>query len=218
MEKNRKIFLFCVLIFALFFLRASFVSALELHYPTINFAGQSFSLNDTSNFGDWFCYFFGLGTDLAIFLAVLAIAFGGIYYLISYSRGKYTDEGKDWIKAGLLGLLIVVCAALGAYTFNPNLTSCKLGILSSIIPSLPSSSTTSTSATVVNYQEIPIGTLTENLLTRTMDCYGFDPLGNPIDGQQMTTDSGQIITGPTYPDHDRADCLLQFIDGAQKKA
>ena len=77
--------------------------ALEVHYPTITIFGQHLSLNDTSAFPDYVCYFYGLGIDLAIFIAVLVIAFGGVYYLVSYGRGKFTSEAKDWIKAGVLG-------------------------------------------------------------------------------------------------------------------
>ncbi len=216
----KKLFFFiclsCVLL-----LNASFVLALEVTYPTINIFGQSFSFNNadatsTNALGKFVCYLFGLGTDIAAFIAVVVIAWGGIYYLVSYGRGKFTDEGKDWIKAGVLGLLIVVCASLIAYTINPGLNTCKLGILSvinltsSVIPPPPPN------VPITTYKEIPIGTLTEALLTRTMDCYGFDQSGNPVDGDQESDDGKNAA--PTYLDHDRADCLAQLVDGAQKKS
>jgi len=209
----KKLFWF-VCLNCVFLLNVGFVSALEIHYPDI--LGKS--VNDTSTFPEYACYLFSLITALAIFIAVIVIAFGGVYYLIFYGRGKFTSEGKDWMKAGITGLLIIVCAYLIAYTINPNLTICSLNALSPIDFNFSSSSTIPPGATITTYKEIPIGTLTENLLTRTMDCYGFDPEGNPINGDQITIAGNKKINGPTYTNHDRADCLVQLVEGAQKKA
>lgn len=208
--KTKNIFTFLVIIFA-FFLKADFILALEIHYPTI----FGHSLNDTSSFGDYMCYLFSLGMDLAFMVAILVIVFGGIYYLVSYGRGKFTSEGKEWVKAGIVGLLIVVCAALTTYTINPGLNACKIDFLPIINLLISTGGYSPGSGMNVSvYKEIPIGTLTENLLTRTMNCYGFDQEGDPIDGDSKTED----ILEPTYMNHDRADCLTQLIDGSQKKA
>ncbi|MCX6718292.1 MAG: pilin [Candidatus Staskawiczbacteria bacterium] len=204
-----KTIIFLGLLFA-FFLKAGFVLALEIHYPDI--LGQS--LNDTSTLQQFVCYFFGLGMNLAFFIAVISIAFGGISYLVSYGRGKFTDEGKDWIKAGVTGLLIIVCASLIIYTINPAITTCKLGILSLIPFGSSTNSSLPSNVDVTTFNEIPIGTLTENLLTRKIDCYDFDQNGNPIDGEKID----QNTNGPTFLENDRADCLTKLIDGAQKKA
>ncbi len=238
-KKTWRTILFLGAIFSFFLghpLGRGFVLAFEVHYPTIDILGQTFSINDTSSLGEYICYFFGLGTNLAVFISVIIIAFGGILYLVSYGRGKFTSDAVDWIKGGILGLLIVISASLIAYTINPNLTDCKVGILSLInIGYSNTYPTTEPSAPWSTYQEIPIGKLTENLLTRTMDCYGFDPEGNPVAGERITTEDcgffggcpeGQTcdkktskcyISGPTYLNHDRADCLIELIDGAQKK-
>ena len=207
---NKKLIIFLGVLSALL-LRANFVLALEIKYP--NILGQS--LNNTSSFPEYACYLFSVGVALAISIAVISILFGGIYYLVSYGRGKFTSEGKDWMKAGITGLLIVVCASLIAYTINPNLTTCKLGFLPYINIGLPGSVTNLPPGVETKvYNEIPIGTLTETLLTRTMDCYGFDQSGNPVDGDTATKN----VFEPTYMLHDRADCITQLVDGAQKKA
>ncbi|MCX6720861.1 MAG: hypothetical protein NTW11_03585 [Candidatus Staskawiczbacteria bacterium] len=210
---NKKIIIFLGIISA-FFLRVSFASALEVHYPSI----FGFSFNNTSSFSEYICYLFGLIQNLAIIVAAFAIIFGGVYYLVSYGQGKFTSEAKEWIKSGISGLLIVVCAFLIMQTINPSLTTCKVGILSVINFNPFGISTINTSATPITYQEIPIGTLTENLLTRTMDCYGFDQKGDPVDGLKIKTDDEEEINAPTYTNYDRADCLTQLVDGAQKKA
>lgn len=207
-------------------LSASSVFALEIHYPEI----FGFSLNNTSTISDYVCYFYGLGINLAILAAIIAIAFGGAYYLISYSRGKFTNEAKDWIKSGSLGLLIVVCASVIISTINPGLNSCNLGVLS-LINFIPSSvSSLLSNQKIVRYQEIPIGTLTEKLLTNTMGCYEFDQIGDPVDlalidanASPVTDDGGTEYKNdeyyiPTYLNHDRADCLTKLVDGAQKKS
>jgi len=227
-KKIKKIILFFGIIFV-FLLNAGFVLALEVPLP---------GLGNKPDIGAYVCYIVGLGMSLAVIIAALSVAFGGIYYLVSYGRGKFTSEAKEWIKAGITGLLIVVCAPLIAYTINPDLTSCKIGVLSplSAINSSINPATSKSTVPVFTYQEIPIGTLTENLLTRTMDCYGFDQEGNPVAGEKITAgncgffggcpegqtcdkNSGKCyISGPTYIDHDRADCLTQLVEGAQKKA
>ena len=230
----KRVIIFWGIVFA-FFLKAGFALALEAIYPSV--LGKS--LSDTSSIGDYVCYLFSLGTSLAVSLAVLAVATGGVYYLISYSRGKFTSEAKEWIKSGILGLLIILCSSLIIYTINPNLASCKIGKLPKVdLNPTDLSSSSSGSVDVVNYQEIPIGTLTETLLTRKMDCYGFDQEGDPVNGNSIKTDTSCtkdsncssgggkcdtdagkcVVFLPTYVSHDRADCLTQLVDGAQKKA
>lgn len=219
MDKKIKKKLFWIILFV-FLLNAGFAClpsgralALETHYPTI--AGQS--LNETSTFAEYICYIVSLGTTLAISLSAIVIAFGGIYYLISYGQNKFTSEGKEWVKAGILGLFVILASYSIIYTINPNLTDCKFGFVlpwSNLSSLNNNSSNNKTGANTVTFKEIPMGVLTENLLARTTDCYGFDQDGNPIDGDKLPT--GEVE--PTYMNHDRADCLTQLIDGAQKKA
>lgn len=215
-KRVSKIITFLAIIYG-FFIKAGFALALELeiHYPNI----FGFSINNTSSFPEYIRYFFNLGMILAAFITVIVIAFGGIYYLVDYGRGKFTSEAKDWIKSGIMGLIIVFCSYLIAYTINPDLVFLKFGKLLPIpAPSTSSTSITPAGTTITSYQEIPIGTLTENLLTKTMDCYGFDSEGNPIDGDQIAGSKSSPVYGPTYMDHDRVDCLSKLTNGAQKKA
>ncbi|OGZ78420.1 MAG: hypothetical protein A2528_02155 [Candidatus Staskawiczbacteria bacterium RIFOXYD2_FULL_37_9] len=189
---------------------------LELHYPTINILGQILSLNDTSNFPEYARYFFNIGIILAGLIAVGTVIFGGVYYLISFAKGSFKDEGKDQLKAGITGLLIVMCAYLIAFTINPDLVVFKLGKLTPSPLKDIAGNNIPPGVNFTSYQEIPIGTLTETLLTRTMNsCYAFDAAGNPVIGSQKTDDGKDFA--PTYLNHDRADCLLQLADGAQKK-
>jgi len=211
-----------IIIFFTFFLvlitSANFVFALEVHYPTI----FGLTINDNSTFADYGCYLYGLLTNLGIFISVIVLVYGGIRYMSSVFVGKAIgkggpEESKEIIKAGIYGLLIIVCSGMLASTLNPSLKTCNIGALE-LINFIPSSNGGgSRGANFASYSEIPIGSLTENLLTRTIDCYGFDPEGNPISGFELSDDNDQRVMSPTYLRRDRADCLLQLMDGAQKK-
>ncbi|MDO8486584.1 MAG: pilin, partial [Candidatus Staskawiczbacteria bacterium] len=217
----KKIFFACLL--ALIFLlplsisikeiKINTVSAIEVRYPTI----LGFSITDSSSAIDYAKYFFNIGMAIAGTLAVIAIMFGGIYYLVSLNRGKFTDEGKQWIKSGVLGLILLVSAYLIAYTINPDLVYFRLERLLPLNFLGSSGDTPLSKSSITTYEEIPLGTLTENLLSRTMDCYDYDQNGDPIE-VRITTDDNNTINGPTFLNHDRADCLLKLTEAAEKKA
>ncbi|MBA4318590.1 MAG: hypothetical protein C0412_09325, partial [Flavobacterium sp.] len=211
--KNKKIFFICLLI--IFFALPLGSYALEINYP--NFFGLT--ITQYTSLSEYAKYFFNLGMALAGTLAVLVIIFGGIYYLISFSRGKFTNEGKEWVKSGIIGLIILLSAYLIVYTINPDLIYFRLERLIPILSGIfPNPNPPGPSVPITIYNEIPIGTLTENLLTRTTDCYDFDDNGDPIPGKQITTDDNRTMAGPTYLDHDRADCLLKLSQATEKKA
>jgi len=225
-----KYFTFLSIFFA-FLLQAKFAYALEVNYPSI----FGIVINAGSTIAQYSCYLFGLITNLSFFIAVLSVAFGGVSYLVSYGSGKFTTEGKNWIKAGLTGLVLTVCAFLIAQTINPDLTVCKVSVLSTVIPTnLFTNSNNNTTPppvglNVKSYNEIPIGTLTENLLAGTNSCYEFDKNGDPIDFSTINSSAGTITDDngttysnsdwyiPEYTNHDRVDCLMKYAEAAQKK-
>lgn len=163
-------------------------------------------------------YIFNLAVDMGIGLAVLAIVLGGIYYLFSLGMGKMTSEGKEWVKAGILGLILLICSWSIMHTINPGLFSFKETFLPGISiptinfptpppPPLPEPPT-------ITFIEIPIGTLTENLLKRTITCYDFNEWGDPIDGNPDTTN----VLEPSLINHDRTNCILKLSEAIEKKA
>ena len=210
-KKIKKIIIFLGIIFAFFLKAGSVLAAMEVPLP---------GLGSNADIGAYVCYLFGLGTSFAGGIALVVIVVGGVYYLISFGSGKIQNEGKEWVKAGILGLLIIVCSTLIIYTINPDLSKCKIGALPkfNINSTERSSDVLPVGPDITTYQEIPIGILTENLLTKKMDCYGFDQEGNPIDGEKARTEDGKNINLQTYLDHDRADCINLLLDGAQKTA
>lgn len=208
MRSPRIFFLFIFIIFLL--TKVNFVSALEVKYPDV----LGLTITESSTFPDYAKYFFNLGMAIAGTLAILVIVIGGLYYLISFGSGKITNEGKEWIKAGLMGLLLIFSSYVIAVTINPQL---RYFNIENLIPfglmGNPPGNNTPPGPPTVIYQEIPIGTLTENLLTRTTNCYDFDFRGDPIDGDPNTPG-----WEPTFMDHDRVDCMSKLSEAIEKKA
>jgi len=203
---QRLFFLYFVMFTFLF--SPFFAFALEVDYPTV----LSVTINENSTFPEYARYFFNLGVAIAGALASLAIIIGAIHYLVSFSIGKITTEGKEWIKSGIFGLLILVCSYAIIYTINPDLTIFRLGTLPE--PSWPPYTNGGVPpAETFTYEEIPIGTATENVLARAINCYDFDLNGNPIDGDDRTA-----RYEPTYLNHDRIDCLIKLGEAVERKA
>jgi len=201
---NKKLFFFFSLLI-IFLLGANFIFALEVDLP---------GLSEKPGLPEYARYFFNWGMGIAGTLAALALIFGGLHYLISFGMGKITSAGKDWMKAGIMGLLILLCSYLIAGTINPQLTVFHLEDLVPI--SLPGNGPTSGTPSgpgTITYKEIPIGTLTENVLVRTINCYDFDENGDPVDGKSET-----LEFEPTFLNHDRIDCLLKLAEAVEKKA
>ena len=191
----------------------SFCFASEIQYPPV----FGLSLNDTSTFPEYARYFFSIGIFISATLAAIVIIFGGIYYLISFGSGKFTGEGKEWIKAGFLGLFLILGSYLIVYTINPDLAIFRLNGLKPVIVADPIPEILNPNTPKVIYNEIPIGILTENVLTKTMDCYNFDSNGDPVSAPLDTDDRGRVF-GPTLTNNDRTDCVLKLAAAAAKKS
>jgi len=215
---KKKIFLFGFLIGA-FLLKASFALAIEETYPSI----LGFSLPADPTLPEYAKYFFNAGIGIAGLLAVLTIVFGGAYYLLDMGLGRFKDESKEWIKSGILGLAIVMCSYLIAYTINPNLVIFKLNGLDVVGLWGTGSGNVNSSIPRVYYEVIPIGRVTENLVAKTMDCFDFDVTGDPIgitnekDSKGNAIPAEQVTVSPANKNHDIADCLLKLSEAVKKK-
>ncbi len=233
MAKNRKFLLLLFFISAFLnvsgfaYLPVDTVYALETSYPSI----LGVSVNDTSTFPEYARYFFTFGISISITLAALVIIFGGIYYLISLGRGKFTDEGKEWIKAGVLGLFLILGAYLIVYTINPDLTVFRLDNLDQINFNPLNPNTPTPGQKTTTYNEIPIGSSVEKLLTKQIGCYAFDENGDPIKGEKMEAlpcqddichsvapnAQPEQIDAPTFLKNDRVECAINLEAGIKAK-
>lgn len=220
--KYKKLFFVCLLVFFITLpatiglnkIKINYSSALEVNYPS--FLGLTVTQN--SSLPEYAKYFFNLGMALAGALALLVIVFGGVHYLIAFAGGGFRDNGKEWIKSGVIGLLVLLSSYLIVYTINPDLVYFRLERLFPILSRIfPPNNPSPNQTPSVYYKEIPLGILSEKLVSRTMDCYDFDAEGNPIEGDEARTGS-ETTELPTYLDLDRIECFLKLADAAQKKS
>ncbi len=162
---------------------------------------------------------FNMVLALSVVLSAIVVVYGAILYIISFIKGSFRDDGKDWIKSGITGLLIVMTAWLTLSTINPNIFKFDWRNLPDLLLGNPGGGGGSGNGSqVLTYDQIPVGKLTENLLTGKMDCYDFDADGDPIPGDRIKDDDGKEFTAPTKLNHDRVDCYLNLADAAEKKA
>lgn len=207
---KKSFLLFCFCILSLIKTGVAYAINLEINYPTI----FGLKITSSSTLPEYTKYFFNLGIGIGSILAMSVIIFGGIHYLVSFGAGRITSSGKEWIKSGIVGLVILLCSYLIVAAINPNLT---IFSLTGLVPTslLPTPTPfVSPGPRIVNYDEIPIGTLTENVLAKAVNCYDFDGDGNPIDGDPTTPD----ILEPTLLNHDRIDCQLKLAEAIERKA
>jgi hypothetical protein len=214
MAKNKKRITLSLLFISILLMNADFVYALEVTYPKVFGLGIG-----NGTLPEYAKYFFNAGIGFAGALALLVVSFGAIYYLIDFATGKFASEGKEWIKAGIIGLLLTLSAYLIAFTINPSLVVFDLNGLAPLTFLANYFNPPKPLPPAEIYEEIPIGTLTENLLTREIDCYNYDGNGDPISGDKIITDNNKtIIGGPTYLEHDRVDCFSKLGQAASDKA
>ncbi len=92
---------------------------------------------------------FIFGLSLAGFLAVGAIAWGGIQYMLASSVGS-TQKAKDLIVGSLSGIVLLLCAYLILATIDPTLTNLTPTIQP--VGDITKPATNTTTDTSANYQ------------------------------------------------------------------
>lgn len=197
----------------IFLTTAGFCLALEAKYPDI--LGNSLPTDPT--LPDYTSYFINIGISMSGILAGLIITIGGVIYIVNGALGKSKSTALDWIKSGILGLFILTCAYIILSTINPALVTPKMGDLLNIIPFIGKNISSLGGPEKIYYKEIPMGTLTETVLSRTISCYDYNDMGDPI-LNQVKTDDGQTVDGPTFLNRDRVDCLLKLNQAIEKKS
>jgi hypothetical protein len=114
--KNKYLF-FSVFLIAFLFLGANFVFALET---------SGTGLNDQSSLGDLVLYLYKWGIGIAVLLATISFAIGGVSFIISGDNPTLQGNAKDRMKGAILGLVLMTCSWLILDTINPNLTNLAL--------------------------------------------------------------------------------------------
>lgn len=99
-----------------------FAFAATDYVPLEQGAFSKLGVSDTSNLSDFLSKIFSFGIAIAVALAVVYTAWGGIQYMTTDSwTGK--EDGKERIKNAFYGLALAFISWLILYTINPNLVN-----------------------------------------------------------------------------------------------
>jgi hypothetical protein len=77
----------------------------------------------TSSPGGFVANFYQFALMISGVLAFGAVVYGGVKYISSAGNPSAQTDGKDWIEAALLGLLLLAGAYLVLNVINPDLTN-----------------------------------------------------------------------------------------------
>ncbi|TFG35925.1 MAG: hypothetical protein E4H47_00200 [Parcubacteria group bacterium] len=182
-NKGIKIFFLILFFLALFF---SFAQAVENQYPTVPGAKTP---GPGTNFSETIKYIFNLSMLIGALLVLGVLVWSGFRYLTSGNNPAVTSDVKKKMYSALLGMLILLSAYLILNTINPGFVNISLPFILSG-PTTPTSTAPITPIVSKNFQEIPLGTIIEDLLAGNssttahpgLKCYEYDPAtGDTID-------------------------------------
>lgn len=105
------------------------------------------------------------------FVVAGVLIYGGILYLTSGGNVKRINSAREKIRYSFLGLLILLSSFLILNTINPQLVKFPLTERGSDSPEPVKEEPTEPGTSTTTFQEMPIGTLTEKLLAKDIDCY-----------------------------------------------
>jgi hypothetical protein len=161
--------------------------------------------------------------------------------MITSSQGEPSkiEKAKDKIKNSLIGLTVLLTIYILLTTINPGLIVIKDLSIQGIIENNPIAQiinhTTKPSPDNFTFQEVPIGSITENVLARNISC--FDKDRNLIDCKTKKVLNGkpedeyssknsilycyiydsQGNKSGIFENRDRFDCLTQLTNGLESK-
>ena len=172
------------------------------------------------NLGEYIIYIFNFAVAISAVLAFLVIAYNGIKLLNSQGNPSDLSEAKKKIINSLLGLAVLLTSYILLTTINPELVNVKNVSIGNVSVTLPffSPSKTETKDSF-NFEEIPIGTLTESILAGTsskknmVPCYEYDIIGNPVD----RNNDGKIDEKDIILDKDMFYCIKLLDDAIKRK-
>ncbi|MFA5169456.1 MAG: pilin [Candidatus Paceibacterota bacterium] len=183
------------------------------------------------NFAELIIYLFNLGVAMGAVLAFIAIAYNGIKLLNSTGNPPSVSEAKKNIINSLLGLAVLLVSYLLLTTINPDIVKLQNISLGGFTISIPvvTPGTTTKSLEPASFQELPIGTITEDVLAGTsstrnkLPCYEYEHkykdsgeriiIGNTVD----QNGDGKIDGSDILLDKDPFYCMKLLSDAVQKK-
>ena len=102
------------------------ISDIELNVPLIDLSSREVLKQlETTTLEKYIRAIYTFGLGLVSLFAVAIIIFGGIKYTVSAGNPSQIEDAKEWIKAALYGLLLLLGAVLILRTVNPKLINLK---------------------------------------------------------------------------------------------
>jgi len=129
-KKKQKLIFFILLLFLI--LGANFIYALEVKYPPIYSPDRLITLTTESTLPDYVNYVFYLALWIGIGLSFVLLFYAGFLYLTSFNNPERITSARQWIKAAILGLLILLTSILVLESINPQLTILELSSIDKI--------------------------------------------------------------------------------------
>lgn len=83
--------------------------------------GEPNCLPETSAFADYIGMIYNLAITLSIILATVMVIYGGYRYMTSSGNPETLAEAKDIITGAIIGLVLLVLAALILRTISPDI-------------------------------------------------------------------------------------------------
>lgn len=182
-------------------------------------------------FSEAVIYLFNFSLGMAAVLAFIVIIAAGIKMVESRGNPSETQDAKQKIINSLLGLTILLTSYILLTTINPDLVKIENISLGTTGITIPIITPGENPETAKNYQfeEIPIGTLTEAILIGTsstknkVPCYEYEHKAYDKDGQLIignTVDKnkdGKINEKDVILNKDMFYCIKLLDDAIKKK-
>lgn len=108
----------------------------QITIPGSNFiAGQEKRIADgTALLCDYIVAIYKYAITIVGIFAMLAVAIGGVMWLMAAGNQTRVSEGKAWITGGLLGLVLALGAFIVLATISSDLITCKIDTIRKIVP------------------------------------------------------------------------------------
>ena len=161
-----KKFLFFFLLLNFLILPLTQVLAQELKYPPVPKLSPP---TKATELPQYIKYLFNFSLMIGGVIALLVLVWAGFLYLTSASNPAKRSEAKRKMGEAFFGLLLLLCIYLVLVTINPQLVILPGNIISS--PPVVVTSPPAPSLPSKTFEEIPLGTLTEDLLTKHISCF-----------------------------------------------
>lgn len=217
-DKSKFIFVLILVLFSFSLFGSLTLAAereLETEYPEIG--GEK--ITEETTLPEYVKYVFKFSLIIAAVVSLAVLIYGGFVFLTSAGSPTAQNEGKKWLFGGILGLIIMLSSYVILNAINPELLKLDFGDLigepgEPVSPEVPEVEKTI-------FQELPIGTLVENLLAKNIDCYNYNDEGNmttPPEGCGCSPGSSGVQGGvEMMEDWDRLDCIKKLAEAVETK-